>query len=200
MCFLSWLDPLLALPGTILTWVEKNPTTFVPFCALLTSLSSLFVSVLVYRRDTGRLLVSIGVWDVYNPDTGTFTDKSSVRISIVNYGRRPIAMDGLGGYNGFWRTRKFLNQWFPRLFDMKGTFFMGQEIARSILDESRRPRVITEGQRVDIYFPYVTGQPPPDFARCDTLWISDTAGKNHYVPPHIFEKFKKDVKRKIDKK
>lgn len=179
----------------ILEQIASSPTIAISILGSLTALSSLAISFSSYRRDQGRLDVSIGVWKVADPRTMQPTDETYIRISMVNSGRRPIVIDSLGGFPWFWRPRGVLNYWMPTWFPIVGFFLADPLVQQQILDGKGEYKMLTEGQKLTVTVPIKksAGQANKSWDSVHVFYVGDSTGKCHFVPRRLLRKFKKDI-------
>ena len=79
-----------------------NTSDWIATSALATSLVSLTVSAFQYKRDSARLKLSARIIEPLNESP------PYIQVTAVNRGRRPIVLQGIGGYwgDGQWQFSK----------------------------------------------------------------------------------------------
>lgn len=181
----------------IFEWLKSNAIFVISIAGFVTAASSLLVSILSFRRDYGRLDVSIGQWNVFNMATSEYTGESYIRISAVNSGRRPIVIDSIGGFPNFWRLRKLLNQLLPNYFDIVGFFIADPVVNKQMIDEKGEYKTLLEGQKITVSIPIKKDDIKTALKSWDdfaVFYIADSTGKCHFVKQRVLKKFKKDIK------
>lgn len=176
--------------------VDPNSITIaLSITGSLTAISSLTLSYLNYRRDTGRLDVYIGMGKIHG-GTPLVAELDAVHIKIVNSGRRPVMITSFGGDNRWQAVNRWMFGLVPKYFKPKAFMFMGGIYFPALLNApDGSSKVLQEGHPSQIVYPLPEGKEMArQLSKAGSVYVFDSIGKRHKVKRAVLRKFRSDFK------
>jgi hypothetical protein len=165
--------------------------------AVIVSAASMAASWGAFLRDRGRLDVHVGIWkeaDFYPTTPGPY----HIRIRCVNSGRRPLLLESFGTYPRWQRLRILMNSFLPYRLNLliSGTKHFWPELEDKFRPRNGSPSAYAEGQGFDVSLPVLTlsVKHVNFWFKVQDIFVTDSIGRNHYVPRGIVRKLRRDLK------
>lgn len=184
-------------------WVTSNKdliealsaiaNVFIGVAAAFVAVASFYISKLTFKRDAGQLDVSLSVGEIYDEASGK-KGPHTLRIEVVNSGRRPLVLRSLGGKRSVWV------QLVEKLRGKDGlshSYLSGAEIRRMIFD-GPKSRTLHEGEMTDALIMITTEKElaglTKTFCELSTFFAIDSLGKTHTMKKKVLKRLKRDLR------
>lgn len=187
------LDSIICALNSIRIFLATN---LLELSTLSVAGASFYVSWLTYKRDSGRLDVSVLSSELRNGTTLALEQKG-LHIKIVNSGRRPLIVSSIGG-DAKWQKFHWIAM---RLFGHRTpswltptSFLVSDPAVTNHLAVNGQYKTLHEGQDISIFLPF----PQADelfkliATKCSSFYVFDSIGRKHRASKGMLKKLTSD--------
>jgi hypothetical protein len=190
--------------STIVDFVSFLKANIIPLSSFFVAASSFCVSWMSYRRDSGRLDISLYLAEVRNGTT-LMLEQNGLQINIVNSGRRPLIVTNIGGdikWQQIYRlAQRILKHRTPSWLTATA-FVVHDELVTSAIMKDGNFKTLLEGQSINIFLPFPKGKELMEYIskKCSGFYVFDSMGRKHRVSKGTLAKLSYDTKKFGSKK
>jgi hypothetical protein len=174
-------------------------TNIIPISSFFVASASFCVSWLSFKRDSGRLDVSIYLAEVRDGTTLKL-EQNGLQIKIVNSGRRPLTVSSIGGdHKGqlFQRVASKILGYRTPQFLKQTAFVLQDDLVTSALTKDGQYKTLLEGNSISIFLPFPKGSDLVGYIakKCSSFYVFDSIGRKHRAPKAALKKIQYDFQK-----